>query len=190
MTRAAVIRGGHEAEAERDAVALYLADHLMGRDSLLLAGTNEEAAKLAGMVRAELARLGRVPQRPEVTLADGNGAARGDLLRARENTRAVDAAGRRLTNRDTLRLEGVVQAAGGPVAVARRQLADGSWSRDFPVPLDYLQRSAELAYAGQRLRSPGPHGRQRACPGGRLALPRVAVRGHDARAGRPTRRTW
>ena len=142
------IRGAHQAEAERDAVALYLADHLMGRDTLLLAGTNEEAAKLAGMVRAELARLGRVPQRTEVTLADGNGAARGDLLRARENTRAVDAAGRRLTNRDTLRLEGVVQAAGGPVAVARRQLADGSWSRDFPVPLDYLQRSAELAYAG------------------------------------------
>ena len=142
------IRGAHQAEAERDAVALYLADHLMGRDSLLLAGTNEEAAKLAGLVRAELARLGRVPQRTEVTLADGNGAARGDLLRARENTRAVDAAGRRLTNRDTLRLDGVVQAAGGPVAVARRQLADGSWSRDFPVPLDYLQRSAELAYAG------------------------------------------
>ena len=142
------IRGAHDAEAERDAVALYLTDHLMGRDSLLLAGTNEEAAKLAGMVRAELARLGRVPTRPEVTLADGNGAARGDLLRARENTRAVDAAGRPLTNRDTLRLEGVAQAAGGPVAIARRQLADGSWSRDFPVPLDYLRRSAELAYAG------------------------------------------
>ena len=106
------IRGAHEAEAERDAVALYLADHLLGRDTLLLAGTNEEAAKLAGMVRAELARLGRCPSRPEVTLADGNGAARGDLLRARENTRAVDAAGRRLTNRDTLRLEGVVQAVG------------------------------------------------------------------------------
>ena len=142
------IRGAHQAEAERDAVALYLTDHLMGRDSLLLAGTNEEAAKLAGMVRAELARLGQVPARPEVTLADGNGAARGDLLRARENTRAVDAGGRKLTNRDTLRLEGVVQSAGGPVAVARRQLPDGSWSRDFPVPLDYLQRSAELAYAG------------------------------------------
>ena len=142
------VRGGHEAEAERDAVSLYLADYLLGRDTLLLAGTNEEAAKLAGMVRAELARLGRVPARPEVTLADGNGAARGDLLRARENTRAVDAAGRRLTNRDTLRLEGVADTSGGPVAITRRQLADGSWSRDFPVPLDYLQRSAELAYAG------------------------------------------
>ena len=76
-TRAAGSAAAHQAEAERDAVALYLADHLMGRDSLLLAGTNEEAAKLAGMVRAELARLGQVPERPEVTLADGNGAARG-----------------------------------------------------------------------------------------------------------------
>ena len=89
-----------------------------------------------------------MPERPEVTLADGNGAAHGDLVRARENTREVDAGGRPLTNRDTLRLEGTVQAAGGRVAIARRQLADGSWSRDFPVPLDYLRRSAELAYAG------------------------------------------
>ena len=141
------IRGAHQAAAERDAVALYLTDHLMGRD--FSCWRDECGGGQAGRpVRAELARLGRVPQRTEVTLADGNGAARGDLLRARENTRAVDAAGRRLTNRDTLRLEGVAQAAGGPVVVARRQLADGSWSRDFPVPLDYLQRSAELAYAG------------------------------------------
>ena len=55
------VRGGHEAEAERDAVSLYLADHLLGRDSLLLAGTNEEAAKLAGMARAELARSAGSP---------------------------------------------------------------------------------------------------------------------------------
>ena len=142
------IRGGHQAQAEHDAVALYLADYLMGQDTLLLAGTNEEAAKLAGMVRAELVRLGQVPERPQVTLADGNGAATGDLVRARLNTPAVDAAGRPLTNRDTLRLEGVTLAAGGRVAIMRRQLPDGGWSRDFPVPLEYLQRSAELAYAG------------------------------------------
>ena len=71
------VRGGHQAEAERDAVALYLADHLMGRDTLLLAGTNEEAAKLAGMVRAELVRLGRCPSGQRSRLADGNGAATG-----------------------------------------------------------------------------------------------------------------
>jgi conjugative relaxase-like TrwC/TraI family protein len=142
------VRGADRAAAMRDAVALYLADHLMGRDALLLAGTNEEAAELATMVRAELARHGRVPEKAEVRLADGNGAGRGDLLRARENSPLVEAAGRPLTNRDTLRLDGTTLAAGGRVALARRQLADGSWSRQFPVPLDYLARSAELAYAG------------------------------------------
>jgi len=142
------VRGADRAAAVRDAVALYVADHLMGRDALLLAGTNEEAAELAAMVRAELVRHGRVPDRAEVRLADGNGAGRGDLLRARENSPAIDAAGRPLTNRDTLRLDGTTLAAGGRVALARRQLPDRSWSRPFPVPLDYLQRSAELAYAG------------------------------------------
>ena len=142
------VRGNHRQAAMRDAVALYLADHLMGRDAMLLAGTNEEAAELAAMVRAELVRHGRVPERVGVRLADGNGAGSGDLLRARENSPAIDAAGRPLTNRDTLRLDGTTLAAGGRVALARRQLPDGSWSRQFPVPLDYLRRSAELAYAG------------------------------------------
>ena len=111
------VRAGHQLAAESSAVGLYLADYLMGRDSLLLAGTNEEAAWLAGLVRGELVRLGQVPERPEVTLADGNGAATGDLVRARANTPAVDAAGRALTNRDTLRLDGVTLAAGGRVAI-------------------------------------------------------------------------
>jgi hypothetical protein len=142
------VRGNHRQAAMRDAVALYLADHLMGRDAMLLAGTNEEAAELAAMVRAELVRHGRVPERVEVRLADGNGAGAGDLLRARENSPAIDAAGCPLTNRDTLRLDGTTVAARGRVALARRQLPDGSWSRQFPVPLDYLRRSAELAYAG------------------------------------------
>ena len=142
------VRAGHQHAAEASAVGLYLADYLMGRDSLLLAGTNEEAAKLAGMVRAELVRVGQVAERPEVTLADGNGAAAGDLVRARQNTPAVDAAGVALTNRDTLRLEGVTLATGGRVAIMRRQLPGGGWSRDFPVPLGYLRQSAELAYAG------------------------------------------
>ena len=142
------VRGNHRQAAMRDAVALYLADHLMGRDAMLLAGTNEEAAELAAMVRAELVRHGRVPEEVEVRLADGNGAGTGDLLRARENSPAIDAAGRPLTNRDTLRLDGTSLAAGGRVALARRRLPDGSWSRQFPVPLDYLRCSAELAYAG------------------------------------------
>ena len=68
------VRGNHRQAAMADAVALYLVDLLMGRDVMLLAGTNEEAAELAAMVRAELVRLGRVPEQVEARLADGNGA--------------------------------------------------------------------------------------------------------------------
>jgi len=64
------IRGAPEREAQRQAVALYVADHLLGRDVLLLAGTNEEAARLAAMVRQQLVRLGMLQARTEVTLAD------------------------------------------------------------------------------------------------------------------------
>ena len=98
------------------------------------------------------------------------------------NTPAVDAAGRPLTNRDTLRLDGVTLAAGGRVAIMRRQLPGGGWSRDFPVPLDYLaERGAGLC--GQRLRRTGPHGRHRARVRLGLAHPRVPVRGHDPGPG-------
>ena len=61
------VRAGHQLAAEGSAVGLYLADYLMGRDSLLLAGTNEEAARLAGLVRA---RAG--PPRPGPRTAGGD----------------------------------------------------------------------------------------------------------------------
>ena len=80
-------------------------------------------------------------------LADGNGAATGDLVRARLNTH-LDAAGQPLSNRDTLRLVGWAGAGETRVAIVQRQLSGGAWSREFPVPADYLRKSAELAYAG------------------------------------------
>jgi hypothetical protein len=141
------IRGGRQPQAQAEAVDLYLADYLLGRDVLLLAGTNEEAARLAAQVRAHLVKLGRVPARPEVILADGNGAATGDLVRARLNTH-LDAAGQPLSNRDTLRLAGWAGAGESRVAIVQRQLSGGAWSHEFPIPADYLRQSAELAYAG------------------------------------------
>ena len=141
------IRSGRQPQAQAEAVELYLADYLLGRDVLLLAGTNEEAARLAAQVRDHLVKLGRVPARPEVILADGNAAATGDLVRARLNTR-LDAAGQPLSNRDTLRLVRLVRAGESQAAIVQRQLSGGAWSHDFPIPADYLRKSAELAYAG------------------------------------------
>ena len=136
------IRGAdHEAAYDR-AASMWLADHLRGKDVLLLAGSNAEAADLSRRVQAKLTQLGTVGP-PQAPLSDGNHAGIGDLVRARLNTE-IDAAGRQLTNRDTLQ----VTAFRGPDAEVRRQRLDGTWTGTFRVPRSYLARNAELAYAG------------------------------------------
>jgi conjugative relaxase-like TrwC/TraI family protein len=136
------IRGGdHEAVFDQ-AAAAYLGYLLRGRDVLLLAGSNAEAADLARRVQARLVALGRV-QAPEVELADGNHAGVGDLLRARLNTR-IDAGGQQLSNRDTIR---VVSIEAGHVW-AQRKTGPDTWTDRFRVAREYLAESAELDYAG------------------------------------------
>jgi TrwC relaxase/AAA domain len=136
------IRGADEQAACDRAAAMWLADHLRGKDVLLLAGSNTEATELSRRVQARLAQLGRVGP-PQATLSDGNQAGVGDLVRARLNTE-IDAGGRQLTNRDTL----AITALRGPDAEVRRQRLDGTWTGTFRVPRSYLAASAELAYAG------------------------------------------
>jgi ATP-dependent exoDNAse (exonuclease V) alpha subunit len=80
------IRAG-DRQAMHDKAALgFLADFLDGKDSILLAGSNAEAADLARRVQHSLIRAGRV-QQPQFQLADGNRAGLGDLVRAREAPR-------------------------------------------------------------------------------------------------------
>jgi TrwC relaxase/AAA domain len=133
--------------ADRDtamdcAASMWLADHLQGKTVLLLAGSNSEAADLSRRVQAKLIQLGAV-HRPHATLADGNQAGTGDLIRARLNT-TINAGGRELTNRDTLQITGWH----GPYARVRRRELDGTRTSPFLVPRSYLADSAELDYAG------------------------------------------
>ena len=121
---------------------MWLADHLRGKDVLLLAGSNAEAAELSRRVQARLIQLGTVGP-PQAALSDGNQAGVGDLVRARLNTE-IDAGGRKLTNRDTLK----VTALRGPDAEVRRQRQDGTWTGPFRVPRSYLAHNAELGYGG------------------------------------------
>jgi hypothetical protein len=107
-----------------DAVDFWLTDYARGKDTLLLAGSNEEAAKLAGMVRARRIERGEIPGVREVTLPDGNAAGTGDLVRARLNTQ-IDAGGRPLANRDTLRIEGWRGPGGGRGTAAHRGRGGG-----------------------------------------------------------------
>ena len=132
---------GADAAFDR-AASMWLADHLRGKDVLLLAGSNAEAADLARRVQAKLTQMGKVGP-PQAALSDGNRAGVGNLVRARLNTE-IDADGRALTNRDTLK----VTAFRGPDAEVRRQRPDGTWTAPFRVPRSYLAQNAELAYAG------------------------------------------
>jgi hypothetical protein len=136
------IRGADQDTAYERAASMWLADHLRGQDVLLLAGSNAEAADLSRRVQAKLTQLGAVGP-PQAALADGNHAGTGDLIRARLNTH-IDADGRALTNRDTLK----IIALRGPDAEVRRQRLDGTWTGPFAVPRSYLAGHAELAYAG------------------------------------------
>ena len=136
------IRAADQETAYDRAASMWLADHLRGKDVLLLAGSNAEAAELARRVQARLTQLGTVG-RPHAPLSDCNHAGTGNLVRARLNTE-IDAGGRTLTNRDTLQ----VTTFRGPDAEVRRQRPDGTWTASFRVPRSYLAQNAELAYAG------------------------------------------
>ena len=136
------IRGADEEAAYDRAASMWLADHLGGKNVLLLAGSNAEAADLSRRVQTRLIQLGEVGL-PRAALSDGNQAGVGDLVRARLNTE-IDAGGRKLTNRDTL----TITALRGPDAEVRRQRQDGTWTGPFRVPRSYLGRNAELGYGG------------------------------------------
>jgi AAA domain len=136
------IRHGDREAAYARAAGEYLADFLAGKDTLLLAGTNAEAAELARIVQSKLATAGKVGD-PRIELADGNHAGTGDIVRARHNTDLrIDE--ERLVNRDVLKVE----AFAGKDVQVRRQLPDGGWSRPFLLSLDYFAEYGELAYAG------------------------------------------
>ena len=136
------MRGADQDAAMDRAASMWLADHLQGKNVLLLAGSNSEAADLSRRVQAKLIQLGTV-QRPQAALADGNQAGTGDLIRARLNT-TINAGGRELTNRDTLKITGW----NGPHAQVRRREPGGTWTSPFLVPRAYLADNAELDYAG------------------------------------------
>ena len=136
------MRGADQDAAMDRAAGMWRADHLRGKNVLLLAGSNSEAAELSRRVQAKLIQLGTV-QQPHAALSDGNQAGTGDLIPARLNT-TINAGGQDLTNRDTLQITGWH----GPDAQVRRRELDGTWTRPFLVPRAYLADSAELDYAG------------------------------------------
>ena len=145
------LRGGSPDEAMELACRGWLADHLAGKESLLVARTGEQAQELSRRVRDELIHYGLVSADSQVGLRDGAVASRGDLVMARRNDRRIVAgqAGRWLANRDVLRVE---SAAGRMVTVRRLAGRDPDsnravWSEPFDLPKAYLLSHCDLGYA-------------------------------------------
>ncbi len=152
--RGRILEGTAE-EMAAAAVRRWLADYLSGKESLLMAGTNVQAADLARRARDSLAALGVVGRDDLIELADGNVAGPGDLIVARQNDRIVAGEpGRLLANRDLLRIDAWEERGEERVAVVRRRTGrdpvtgDPQWSAPFELPESYLERHVQLGYAG------------------------------------------
>jgi hypothetical protein len=144
------VRCGDPEEALDLACRAFLADHLAGKDSLLLARTQEQAREMSRRVREDLLHYGLVHRFAEVQLRHHATASQGDLIVARKNNRRIIAGtpGRWLTNRDVLRIE----TAGGRTVTVRRLVGRNSagrpiWTAAFQLPKTYLFRHCDLAYA-------------------------------------------
>ena len=151
------LRGGSPEEATEQAYRGWLADFLDGKETLLIARTEDQARELSRRARDDLIRYGVVSAGPSVRLTCGERASEGDLVMARRNMRAIRAGqeDRQLTNRDVLQIVGPVAVAGAAairVEVRRwlgRDPVTGElrWSEPFQVPKRYLAEHGTLAYA-------------------------------------------
>jgi hypothetical protein len=167
------MRGADQDAAMDRAASMWLADHLRGKNVLLLAGSNGEAAELSRRIQAKLIQLGTV-QRPQAMLSDGNQAGTDDLVRARLNTK-INAGGRELTNRDTLQITGWH----GPNAQVRRRELDGTWTSPFLIPRGVPGRQRRAGLRRQHPRRAGPYCGHQPPAGYQRPLPPVPVRRHD-----------
>jgi conjugative relaxase-like TrwC/TraI family protein len=142
-----LVDAGTPEQARTSAARAWLADTLAGKQSVLVVGSNEDAARLSAEVRAELVRLGRVAEDGVPLSRDGTTAGVGDLVQARRNgweLAGVDGNTRAPINRETYRVvetrdDGglVVEHVAGPHAGTR-----------LTLPGAYVAADVTLGYAG------------------------------------------
>jgi conjugative relaxase-like TrwC/TraI family protein len=145
--RGRLIDGGTREQARSSAARAWLADTLAGRRSVLIADTNEEAARLSAEVRAELIRLGLVGEVGVPLGRDGTAAGLGDVVQARRNgweLRGWAGNTRAPINRQTYRVTAVRDDGGLTV-----QQVDGPHvGETLALPPDYVTADLTLGYAG------------------------------------------
>ncbi len=147
-----LINAGTLEQAEQSAARAWLADTLAGRTSVLVVDTNDQAARLAGQLRHELVRLGRVAEHGVELQRDGTYAGVGDTIAARRN--GWELAGRHHNPRGPINREifTVLETRDDGallVTPTRGSTRDhrGAGVR-LVLPADYVAADVSLAYAG------------------------------------------
>lgn len=149
-TRGRLVDGGAVEQTEQAAARAWLADYLAGRDTVLLAGSNDAATRLNAQLRAELIRLGQVSEQGVELGHSGETAGVGDLVTARRNGRSTGmfTSQEAPVNRDQYRVLAV--EPGGGLRVARvLGRADGVERHAEPtvLPAEYVAEHVSLGYA-------------------------------------------
>ena len=149
-----LLDSGTRDQAEASAARGWLADTLAGKQSVLIVDDNTAAARLSGLLRAELVALGRVAEHG-VPLAQGCVAGVGDLVQARWNgwdLAGVEGNRRGPINRETYRVTHMRDDGALEVRLSTGG-SDGVGPGGEPVgqrmvlPADYVAEHLALAYA-------------------------------------------
>ncbi len=148
------VRGGTAEEMAALIANDYLTDVDNGRESVVLAGSNERAEEIARVIRERLIQAGIVDEADGTVpiWGDQQRASKGDLIQARKNDHAkVDSQGDHVLNRYAYRV--LERHEDGSLTVARFLGYDPQTHEDRlggTITLDpqYLQEKAVLAYAG------------------------------------------
>lgn len=139
-----IIDGSREEVAEK-AVNYFVADHLAGKEALLVVATCDHADELAMQVREKLVELDQV-EAHGVVLRNKAIAGVGNLVQARLNVRdfgdldSYDP----VVNRQVYRVNEVTDDG---ALVVRLQTGRDEWSEPRTLPADYVEKEVELAYA-------------------------------------------
>ncbi|MGW4623483.1 MobF family relaxase [Streptomyces sp. NPDC004592] len=136
------LRAGTREEMLEASYQSWLADHMAGKDAVLIAPTKEQADLLAVRARQDLVRLGQVEEDGIELPKRGLTVGKGDMIQLRKNNRRMTtASGERFaTNRDVVKVLGI--AEDGSMTVA---YDDGD---TLQLPSEYVRTHVDLAYAG------------------------------------------
>jgi conjugative relaxase-like TrwC/TraI family protein len=146
-----LIDAGTLEAAEDSAARAWLADTLAGRRSQLIVDTNDQAARLSALLRAELVRLGRVDEHGVPLGLQGTYAGRGDLVQARRNgwdLAGYDGNRRGPINREQYRVLDTRDDGGLIVAPILGRTSEGEQLGDrMTLPGRYVAEHVALGYA-------------------------------------------